>query len=151
MAEIGSDGLRPLTTKPGLVDRVVGALKGAAKAFEIDSTPVSIEKINAGTLASTIDSSIYNPLREAGGNRFANGFDIAIAMAALNYPRTLMSDDLSAKYPDVYQKTRNALADLEKRGVLVVTRDPDTQEITRYFVGDEAKLKEIASKARSSK
>lgn len=145
MAESGSDIQQP-PTKPRLANRVLGALKGATKTFEIDTTPIPIDKINVSTVASTIDTSVYNPLQK---DRFANGFDLGTLLANMNYFVTWETDDYREKYPEAYQTTRQKLQELVHKGILEMKplKKPTRHgETIWYTVVDEAKLKEAAKK-----
>lgn len=152
MNEPGAGEIQSPQPRPGMIDRVKGALRGAVRAFEIDTKPVPLDQITAGKVATIINGQIRNPLREmAGQSPFANGFDMAIVLGALNYPGMWAGEDnesLYRRHPEAYEKTQFALAELQKRGVLEVLRDPDTQAIVRYRVQNPLKLEEIASNAK---
>ena len=70
MAEPGGTEIQHVAPKPRLIDRVVGVLRGAAKTFEIDTSKTPADKINPGSIATIIDSRLWNPLKEEfKGNR----------------------------------------------------------------------------------
>ncbi len=145
MAESGSE-LQPTPSKPKLINKVFGILRSATKPFEIDTTPIPTEKINTSTVASTIDTSVYNPLQK---DRFVNGFDLGTLLANMNYPVTWESDDYRDKYPEQYQVTRQTLQQLVHQGVIemqALEKPTKHGETIWYRVIDEAKLKELAKK-----
>ena len=149
MAEPGGTEIQQHPIKPRFIDRVVGALRGAVKTFEIDTKPVPVEQINPGRIARLLDEQVHNPF---GKDRFRNGFNINTILGNMNYYATLQGEDLSTRYPEAYDKTQEALWELHQRGVLGVIRDPQAQErIIGYKVIDEPKLMEIVSRARSSR
>lgn len=106
------------------------------------------EDIDEHSIAKVILTQLGNPAQERlTGDRWVNPFPIVDVLANSGYVGIWNDTDYAKRFPQVYQKTRTALWQLVREGVLetLALEEPDINGETIYYkVTNEAHLREFA-------
>lgn len=105
---------------------------------------IPLEKIDEYTVAKTVDTSTYNPLRDRAGQDPRSPFDVADVLKNMGYI-TPISGDYYRKFPEAHRLTRIALFRLAEQHVIdmkVADEKTINGEDIKFKITDEAKFQQ---------
>jgi len=114
---------------------------------------IPLEQIDEYTVAKTVDTSTYNPLRDKAGQDPRSPFDVADVLKNMGYI-TPISEDYYRKFPEAHRRTRIALFRLAEQHVIdmkVADEKTINGEDIKFKIANEAKFQQYLREERQKR